>query len=129
MQIVEKPIVLGQRWLKYCSSSFFSAYVSTWCVYFLYKWGCKKVNWNTNSFLPAPFEPWEKKKYLSVSSCSCARVIHYTSSILYFTHFSLTTFLVPINKLFNSDNYYVYWCHYDHWCIQSQYRHSSVNWL
>ena len=25
------------------------------CI-FIYKWDCKQVNWNTNSFLPAPFE-------------------------------------------------------------------------
>ena len=24
----------------------------------------------------------------------------------------------------NTGNYCVYWCHYDHWCIHSQYRHS-----
>ena len=35
-----------------------------------------------NSFLPEQFEPDEKKKYLSVMPCSCARNIHYRSSIL-----------------------------------------------
>ena len=30
------------------------------CI-FTYKWGCKQVNWNTNSFLSASFEPYEKK--------------------------------------------------------------------
>ena len=27
----------------------------------------------------------------------------------------------------NSGNYCVYWCHFDHCCIQSEYRHSYVN--
>ena len=58
-----------------------------WLFYFhiLYlteKWGCKQVYWDTNSFLPAPFELYEKEKYLCVTSCSCARNIHYASSIL-----------------------------------------------
>ena len=55
-----------------------------------------------------------KKKYVSVSHCSYARIIDYTSSILYFIHFSLTTFLVPIVQLFNLDNHCIYWCRYDH---------------
>ena len=43
---------------------------------------------------------WEKK-YLSVTSRSCAGIIHYTASILLFIHFRFTTFLVPINLLFS----------------------------
>ena len=51
-------------------------------LYLMEKWSCKQVYWDPNSFLLAPFEPCEKKKYLSVTSCSCAINIHYTSSIL-----------------------------------------------
>ena len=32
------------------------------CLYFMWKLGCKQVNWDKNAFLPAPFEPQEKKK-------------------------------------------------------------------
>ena len=51
-------------------------------LYLAEKWGCKQAYWDTNSFLPAPFEPCEKKKYISVTSWSCVRNIHYMSSIL-----------------------------------------------
>ena len=85
---------LGHRYLKCCLSSFSSAYVSMWhaviidyllyfhLLYFRYKRCCKQVNSGTNSFLPAPFERLETKKYLSVTFCSCARIIHDTRSIL-----------------------------------------------
>ena len=43
------------------------------------KWDCKQVYWDANSFLPATFEPCEKKKYLPFSYNS---KIHYASSIL-----------------------------------------------
>ena len=81
-------------YLKCCPSSFSSVYVSIrhaviidYLLYFhllycTYKWGSKQVNWGTNSFLPAPFEVQKKKKYLSVTSCACARIIHYISSFL-----------------------------------------------
>ena len=51
-------------------------------LYLTKKWVCKQVYWDTNLFLPAPFKPCEKKKYFSVTSCSCAEKIPYTSSIL-----------------------------------------------
>ena len=64
------------------SLSFARAYASIWRVViidysfyfhlssFTYKWGCKQVSWDTNSFLPTPHKPWEKKKCLSVTSSS-----------------------------------------------------------
>ena len=69
----------------YCLCEY-AAHSNYWLFYFhiLYltgKSGCKLVYWDMNSFLPARFEPCEKKNFLSIT-CSCARNIHYTSSIL-----------------------------------------------
>ena len=55
--------------------SFSGAYVSMWSaaiidywlnfhfLYFTRKWDCKQVNWDTNSFFLASFEPLEQRKY------------------------------------------------------------------
>ena len=51
-------------------------------LYLTEKWICKQLYWAMNSFLSAPFESCVKKTYLSVMSCSCVRIFHYTSSIL-----------------------------------------------
>ena len=62
-------------------SSFSIAYVGMrravvidylFCFHILYlteKWGYKQVYWEANSFLPLPFEPCEKKKYLMGKNC------------------------------------------------------------
>ena len=94
---------LSHCWLKCCSLSFSSAYVSI-ChaviihyllhfhlLYFPHNWDWKQVNWDTNSFLPAPFEPQEKKKYLSVTPYSCVRNIHY----IYIKYFNWNYALKP----------------------------------
>ena len=97
--LIEKSIHLLSLWqLKHSVSNHlfivflyclceYAARENCWLFYFhifylTEKWGCKKIYWDTNSFLPARFEPCEKKKYLSVTSCLCATNIHYTSSIL-----------------------------------------------
>ena len=54
------------------------------------------------SILPAPFEHHKKQ---SVTACSCARIIHYTSGILVkVTYFSQLFFHVLILKALTKHN-------------------------
>ena len=56
---------------------------------------------------------WEKDISFCVILHRCKNHLLFIKYILVI-HFSLTTFLVPINQLFNSDNYCIYWYAFNH---------------
>ena len=112
MQIDEKLILLRPPLVKMLLSSFSSAYVSMWRMYFYihfeYEYN-SNTNLNTNSILLHHLN-FKRKKISFCIVFALAQesfIIHQVFYIL----FTLTTFLVPIILLFNSDNYCVYWCH------------------
>ena len=107
--MVKNFIALRPPLVKMLLLSFSSSYVTCGTCMFTYKWDCKHVNRDPNSFLSTPCEPQGKKKYLSVASCSWARIfiIHqafYSLFTLVWQHssFQLTNSLVNYDRVINN---------------------------